>query len=137
MEVSYAFLCDYADQSTKLSAIGIGFDTIYAQSVPARHPVFFAVIALRFTVVEEGAKKLAIRLIDADGKDLIPSLETTINVPRPPEGYLHSNQRIALAMHGVELPRYGDYSLRWLVDGTEVQQVPLRVAPAPPAALTG
>ena len=48
MEVNFAFLCDYADQSgAKMTAIGIGFDTIYATRVPAVHALFFSVISLK------------------------------------------------------------------------------------------
>ncbi len=131
MEVSFAFLCDYADQTAKLTAIGIGFDTIYAPKVPATHPVFFAVIALRFSVVEVGQKKLGVRIIDADGKGIVPALDTTISVERPAEGYTHGTQRIALGLHGITFPDYGDYSVSWLLDGNEVAQVPLKVAPPP------
>ena len=34
MECRYTFLCDYAERERKLHAIGIGWDTIYAASLP-------------------------------------------------------------------------------------------------------
>ena len=43
MRVDFAFLCDHAEVSGKINALGIGFDTIYARKVPARHPYFFLV----------------------------------------------------------------------------------------------
>ena len=33
MNVEYAFLCDYADPSNKLTAVGIGIDSIYVPLV--------------------------------------------------------------------------------------------------------
>lgn len=132
MDVSFAFLCDYADNAAKLTAVGIGFDTIYAAKTPARHPLFFAVAAIRFSRVEAGRKRFRVHVTDADGKDIAPPLDTTMDVQPPPEGYLHRTQRIALALHGAEFPRYGDYQVSWLVDGFELVTIPLRVAPPPP-----
>lgn len=135
MEVNFAFLCDYADQSGgKMSAIGLGFDTIYTASVPVRHPLFSSVISIKFSATEAGPKRVGMHLIDEDGNNVVPPLDTTINVGSPPPGFLYRNQQIVLAMHGVTLPRYGDYAISWLVGGQEIKVVPLKVAqpPAPP-----
>lgn len=131
MEVNYAFLCDYADNSGKLAAFGIGIDTIYAPAVPTVHPLFYAVIALRFSSVEVGQKQIGVRIIDADGNNVMPPLDATINVQPPPPYYTYRVQRIATALHGISFPKYGDYSISWLVNGQEVNQVPLKVAPPP------
>jgi hypothetical protein len=117
-----------------MAAIGIGFDTIYAVKVPATHPLFYSVISIKFSATEAGPKRVGMHLIDEDGNSIVPPLDTTINVNPPPPGFLYRNQRIALAMHGVTFPRYGDYIVSWLVDGQEIKTVPLKVAqpPAPP-----
>lgn len=136
MEVNFAFLCDYADQSGgKMAAIGLGFDTIYSTRIPVTHPLFFSVISIRFSSTEAGPKQVGMRLIDEDGNNVVPPLDTTINVGSPLPGFLYRNQQIALAMHRVTFPRYGDYALSWLVGGQEIKVVPLKVAqpPAPPA----
>jgi len=114
-----------------MGALGIGFDTIYAAKVPTPHPVFFAVISIKFSATEAGPKQVGMHLIDEDGKDVVPPMETTINVASPPPGFLHRNQRIALAMYGITFPRYGDYTISWLVGGQEIKNIPLRVAPPP------
>lgn len=134
LEVDFAFLCDYADNIGKLAAFGIGIDTIYAAKVPAVHPLLYAVAALRFSSVEMGQKQLGVRVIDADGVNVIPPIDAPMNVEAPRLGYTYRVQRIALALHGIGFPRYGDYSVRWLVDGNEVKSVPLRVAPSPKTA---
>ncbi len=137
MEVNFAFLCDYADQTGgKLSAMGIGFDTIYAATIPVKHPLFFSVISLRFGVAEIGQKDISMHLIDIDGKDILPPLEAKINVPRPPSGFLYRNQNIALALHGVLFPAQGDYTISWLVGGSEVKNIPLRVTQPPSSRTT-
>ena len=135
MEVNFAFLCDYADQSgRKMSAIGIGFDTIYAVKVPAKHPLFFSVISIKFSSTEAGPKSVGMHLIDEDGKDIVAPLDAKINVESPPAGFLYKSQQIAIAMHGVTFPRYGDYIISWVIGGQEIKVVPLKVAqpPAPP-----
>ena len=132
MEVNFAFLCDYADQSgVKMSAIGIGFDTIYSTTIPITHPLFFSVISIRFSSTEVGPKQVGMRLIDDDGNNIVPPLDTTINVGSPPPGFLYRNQQIALAMQRVGFPRYGDYAISWLVGGQEVKTLPLKIVPPP------
>lgn len=114
-----------------MTAVGIGFDTIYAAKVPATHPIFFSVISIRFSSTEVGEKRVGMCLIDEDGNDVIPPLEATINVNPPPKGFLYRSQRIALAIQGVTFTKYGDYSIRWLVDRREVESISLKVAPPP------
>lgn len=137
MDVNFAFLCDYADPSgTKMSALGIGFDTIYAAKVPATHPVFFAVISIKFSGTEAGPKQVSMHLIDEDGKDIVSPLDTTINVESPPPGFMYKNQRIALGMFRVTFPHYGDYTISWLVGGQEIKTIPLKIASPPPPPTT-
>ena len=52
MNVEYAFLCDYADSGNKLTAVGIGIDSVHVADVPVVHSQMFAVLALRFTLNE-------------------------------------------------------------------------------------
>jgi hypothetical protein len=132
LEVNFAFLCDYADQSgAKMSAIGIGFDTIYAVKVPAMHPLFFSVISLKFSSTEVGQKRIGMRLINEDGQNIIPPMDMTINVSPPPPGFLYRSQRIALALQGVKFEKYGDHTVSWLVEGQEVKTVNLKVTEPP------
>ena len=132
MEVTFAFLCDYVDQSgSKMSAIGVGVDTLYAKNIPATHPLLFAVIALQFTSVEVGQKNIGIRVIDSDGQNVFPPLDGTFNVLPPPPGYSYKTERIVLALQGLSFPQYGDYSIRWIVGGQEVKSASLKIAPPP------
>jgi hypothetical protein len=132
LEVNFRFLCDYADQSVgKMTAVGIGFDTIYAAKVPATHLQFFSVISISFSSTEIGEKRVRICLIDEDGNDVIPPLEATINIAPPSKGFLYRNQRIALALQNVTFKQYGNYSIRWLINGREESTISLRVAPPP------
>ena len=115
----------------KLTAVGIGFDAIYARSIPAVHPLFFAVISLKFSSTEAGEKRLGMHLIDGDGKDVIKPIEAALKVQAPPMGFLYRNQRIALALQRVSFPAIGSYSVSWLLDGREIASIPLKVSELP------
>ncbi|MBA7622406.1 hypothetical protein ES703_29783 [subsurface metagenome] len=130
MNCDFAFVCDYAEVTGKINALGIGFDTIYAPKIPCKHPHFFLVIQLRASVTEAGEKKLEVRLIDEDGKDIIPTLRGKFIIPKPVAG-TESIGRIAMGFKDVEFPRYGSYSLHAVVEGQEIVRVPLKVSPPP------
>ena len=130
MNTDFAFICDYAEVAGKINALGIGFDTIYAPKVPAKHPSFFLVLQLRASVVEAGEKNLEVHLIDEDGKDIIPVVRGKFSIPKPTVG-TESKGRIAMQFHNVEFPRYGSYSLHAMIEGQEMVRVPLKVSPPP------
>ena len=56
MHTDFAFVCDAAEATSKINALGIGFDTIYANQVPVRHPHFSIVLQLRSSAAEAGQK---------------------------------------------------------------------------------
>jgi len=130
MKPDFAFVCDYAEITGKINALGIGFDTIYVPKVPYKHPHFFLVIQLRANVVEAGEKNLEVRLIDEDGKDIIPTLRGKFIIQKPVSG-TESIGRIAMDFNNVEFPRYGAYSLHAVIQGQEMVRVPLKVSPPP------
>lgn len=127
MEVDFAFICDYADASgPKVHALGIGFDTIFAANVPAKHPQFTFVAQLRASAAELGTKDVSIRLIDADGRTLI-NIPGQVSIEKPMTG-VESIQKVAVAFHMVEFPRFGDYALHLVVGGIDLHRVRIRVA---------
>ncbi len=131
MEVAFAFACDYADNSNKLTAVGIGLDTIVAAEVPASRPSLYTVAAFRFRAVEAGKKTFEVHVINADGGEIVPPLRAELEVGRPNAGYQYRTHRIALGLHGLMFEAYGDYEISWLIDGHEVARIPLKVAPPP------
>lgn len=130
MKLDFAFLCDYADVTGKINAMGIGFEMIYATRLPAKNRLFFLVAQFRVSSVEAGQKRLTVNLIDEDGKDIIAPTQGSLNVPRPGNA-TESTARIAMEFNNVEFAKYGSYSLHLLVDGTEMAYLPFKVAPPP------
>ena len=128
MNVEYAFLCDYADPGPKLTAVGIGIDSIYAPSVPAQHPQLFAVLCLRFSLNEtRRTKSFEMFLQDADGQNVIPPISTSTEVPAPAEGMTYRTHRIVHGMYGLNFQKFGDYQVSWIMDGMEVHAIHFRV----------
>ncbi|GMU56129.1 hypothetical protein DYH09_06810 [bacterium CPR1] len=131
MTLDFAFLCDYADATGKVNALGIGVDSIYAPQVPARHPQFFVVVQMRASVVEAGARSFTVCLIDADGRSLLEQ-NGQFELARPVGG-TETNARLVMGFYNVEFPRFGRYSFHIAVDRTELVRIPLNVLPIPGA----
>ena len=133
MEVTFAFLCDYADTTgPKLTAVGVGLDTIHAAEVPVKHHLLYAVAGFTFTRAEtqSGRKQIGIHIVDADGVPVMPSIKLDVSMEAPQSGYSYRTQRVALALQGLTFAKYGDYSVSWLLDGMEVKTLPLKVVPS-------
>ena len=131
MDIDFAFICDYAQVAGgKVFAQGIGFDTIFARKVPAKHPMFHLVVQLRANVTEAGTKDLEVHLIDADGTDVIQPLRSKFEIPAP-KGGVETVARLAMGFNNVNFPGYGSYSLHVDVQGREMVRIPLRVAQPP------
>ena len=131
MQVDFAFICDYAEAGGKINAMGIGFDTIFAKQVPVTHSQFFIVAQFRGSVAEAGEKKVTMRLIDADGADVLPELNVSIRLRQPPQGSTETTARLALRLNSVVFNKFSEYSVHVLVGGNEMIRIPMRVAEAP------
>jgi hypothetical protein len=130
MEIEFAFLCDYAQQESKLNAIGIGWDTIIAPELPVRHTIMTFVARLRGSMAEAGVKDIAIRIIDADGQDVIPPVQQQMefNVQSPALfGFLN----VVVQLGGLELRTYGAYAIHLLLSGNELARVAFQVSQPP------
>ena len=132
MQVDFAFICDYAEARDKVNALGIGFERIFAQKVPAKHPHFSLVVQLKFTRTEAGSKDVQVHLTDADGTDIIPAINGKIVVNVPPPGTLESTTRLVMEFANVEFKDYGEYSVRVNIATQEVVSIPLTVSAPPP-----
>lgn len=128
MDVDFAFVCDAAqDSGGKLHALGIGIDRLYAPEVPTTHPMLVVVVQVRYSVVEAGTKPLAIRVVDADGGDLIPPIDQEIQFPDP-RGSPTGTARLVLQLGGLRFERFGDYAIHIAISGTDIASLPLAVS---------
>jgi hypothetical protein len=134
MDIEFAFVCDYADPSAgKLHALGIGFDTLYVPQFPGVHRGFSLVVKLRANVVEAGQKDIGIRLINADGNDVIPAISGQFAVAMR-EGQVEGIGQFVINLQNLEFRHQGPHSLHVVVQGQEMVRIPFNVILPPTTA---
>ena len=127
MRTELAFLCDSAlDDRGKLHALGIGIDRVDGAALPMTHPRFVLVCVVRYSAVETGSKRMAIRLLDPDAADTIPPIEQAIAFPVRP-GVVESDVRIIAEVNGVAFQQAGPHAFHLTIDGSEMARLPISV----------
>jgi hypothetical protein len=124
MECEFAFLCDFAEQDRKLHAVGIGWETIQAPNLPHRQPNMGIVARLRGSVAEAGMKDVSVRLIDADGEDVITAIHQQLNFdPRGLEGHVN----LVVQLTNVQFKSHGGYAAYVTVGGEQKARLSFNV----------
>ena len=134
MRTNFAFLCDAAAQGAegKISALGIGISQLHAQQVPVQRPQMVLVAQLGFDADEAGTKQLSVRLIDADGGNVIQPVDGQI-VFNAPDGALSPVAQVMLEFALVTFPQFGVYSVDLSIDEQSIASLPLEVLPLQPS----
>lgn len=129
MRVRVAALADYASISVgdKLNVLGI-FSNIMATAEPIVHPQMQLVVQFEFDSTEAGLKKIKVVLQDEDGVDLF-DFDGEMNVPRGVNAEPSIVNQI-LVLNNTQLPRFGRYEFRVLVNDRVEAEIPLTVTPA-------
>ena len=130
MRVEYSFLCDYAqDHAGKLTAIGIGIDQMAVGALPWTHPLMYLVAQVKYSAAEAGTKALAVRIVDADGANVVPPIDGEIDFASPlgtPQGAI----KLVLQFNNVVFNRLGDYEVQLALGGQEIAALPIAVQAA-------
>jgi hypothetical protein len=126
METEIFTLCDFAqDAGGKLTIVGT-FDQIGTRTFPVIHPSCSLACRLRFAEKEAGQHNFKVRLVDSNNKEIIPSIEGTINVSIPQAaGYAAIN--IVGNLNQVRFEKAGRYSFELYVDGNWVTGLPVNL----------
>ncbi len=134
MQTLAAILCDSAsDYQGKLCVLG-AFDSIYAGRFPAVHPHCALAIRLLFKDEEEGKHEMKIRLVDTDGKNVLPDQggpTIQFEVPEIPDDTFFISRNFVLDLNGLPLPKPGQYSFDISVGNQMIAQVPLQAMAIP------
>ncbi|MFA5096793.1 MAG: hypothetical protein WC478_05590 [Candidatus Omnitrophota bacterium] len=129
MNIEVFALCDAATNDMgKLNMLG-AFDSIGARQLPSVHPHCAIALRVRFDSIERGEHKIAVNFVDLDGKNIIPPLNGTINVNFPHEQRSGSTN-LVLNIQGLQLEKYGEYSIDLAIDGRREGSLPLFVVQA-------
>lgn len=126
MDIQVATLCDSAaDYNGKLCVLG-AFDTIFAKSLPVVHPQCAIALRLCFKPDDDKKFKLRISLIDADGSDVMPAFEPTIEIKIPPDAYFMT-RNLVMNLQRLTFKETGQFSVDVSCAGEMLRRVPLRV----------
>jgi hypothetical protein len=134
VNIQVAVLCDAAtDDNGKLNLLG-AFDTIYTQQLPAVHPQCSIALRLTFGNEDEGARKLRLSFVDADGRSIMPGIDIPVEVALPGDSHFGTRNFIVnIQQLKFELP--GLYSIDIALDEKTHASIPLLVKHTqPPAA---
>ena len=129
MEVELAIIADAANTSAdgKLNILG-AFRNIRAAKFPATHSTLTLVLGFSADPVERGAtKSIEIKLIDADGKQLL-GINGQLHVPVRSEGSRELQWWNQFRIDGLKFEQPGDYAFVVLIAGETKKRVPLLVA---------
>jgi hypothetical protein len=126
MEIQAAVLCDSAtDYRGKLCILGT-FDTIVTPSLPSTHPHCSIALRIVFRDADEGAHKLKLRLINEDGKNILPNIEPEMHVKLPDNVYFYSRNLI-FNLQQIKFEQAGLYSIDVIINEAIVARIPLQV----------
>lgn len=130
MDVQVAVLCDAAtDYGGKLNLLGT-FDTIVAPQLPAVHPHCSVALRIVFGRIEEGAHKIRVNFVDADGHSIMPSVDIPVQVTFPDEASILSRNFVINIQH-MKFQRIGHYGIEVAIDGRHQASIPLQVRLGP------
>lgn len=130
MEIHVATLCDSAmDYNGKLCVLGT-FSTLGSRTLPVIHRGCALALRVCFRTADEGKHTLTIRMIDADGKDVIPPPQMPFEV-RLGADVEFDVRNIILQFEALKFDKDGNYSIEIAVDGQELVSIPLRVIYVP------
>jgi hypothetical protein len=124
MNIEAFMLCDAAtDQMGKLNVLG-AFDSIQAHQFPVVHPACAVALRLRFSPLEKGDHQIDICFLDADGKEVIPTLHANVHIAIPPS-QTSAVINLVLNLQGVKFTQPGEYAVTLEIDGEEKNVIPL------------
>lgn len=130
MNIQVAILCDAAtDDNGKLNLLG-AFDTIYAVQLPAVHPQCSVALRVTFMSGDEGAHKLSLNFVNADGRTIMPSIEIPVTVTLPDDAYFLTRNFI-INIQQLKFAEAGMYSVDLRFDGESRASIPLHVKNPP------
>jgi hypothetical protein len=120
-------LCDAAtDSQGKLNLLG-AFDTIFASSLPAKHPHCAIAARIRFSPSEGGEHSFRVTLADSSSRNLLPPFEGKVQLQfQSPDQPTRWN--LIINIGGLQFESFGAHTLNLEVDGNRLAVVPFHVS---------
>jgi len=125
MEIEIFTLADFAqDNQSKLTIVGT-FDSIQPKQFPYVHPACAIATRLRFAEKEKGVHNFKLKLIDANGEEIVPPIEGNINVM--PTNHQYSAINIVINLNQLNFEKEGRYSFELYIDDDWATGLPLNL----------
>ena len=132
MNIQVAVLCDAAtDDNGKLNLLG-SFDTIFTPQLPALHPQCAVALRVTFAASDEGARKLKLNFVNADGHSIMPPIDIPVAVALPDDVHFLTRNFI-INIQQLKFAEAGLYSVDVRLDDKSQAGIPLLVKLPPPA----
>jgi hypothetical protein len=130
MRLEIFALCDSAsDYGGRLCLLGV-HDQIRAKEAPIQIGHCALAVRMRFHRIEDGRHKLVATISDEDGKNVVPKIEADMLVNLP-ESAQSAAVNLVLAINGLKLPSFGEYSIDLAIDGAHQGSLPIYCPPPP------
>ena len=127
MKLEILTVCESANIQGQALSIVAASDKIYSNQAPCIVPQFFIVFRIRFELPEEGEHSVTFSIIDQDGNQVIQPLNKILMAKLP--GNFSSCLNIGqIKFTDILFPKFGEYSLDFLVDGNSLGSQPLYFA---------
>ena len=125
MKIEVFTLCDAAtaDSSGKLNLLG-AFDTLFAGTAPLMHPSCAVALRMRFELGDEGVHPIELRLVDSDGKDVLPPMKASVTVG-PHKEVRTASRNFVLNFQQLRLPKFGEYRVDLFYKNQPAGWIPL------------
>ena len=126
MTIQIAVLCDAAtDYNGKLNLLGT-FDTILTNQLPAVHPQCSVALRMSFSRIEEGQHKVKMNFVDEDGRFVMPSIDTMVDVTVPDDANFIVRNFI-INIQQLKFDKPGQYSIDIALNNRQELSIPLLV----------
>lgn len=126
MNLLVAVLCDAAaDYGGKLNLLGT-FDTLLTRQLPTTHPTCSVALRLLCERPDEGAHRLQLNFIDADGHPKMPAVDIPFDIRIPPDA-IHLSRNFILNIQNLKFDDAGHYAFTVAIDGRLLRSIPLHV----------
>ena len=137
LRVDYLVLAEAATAVEGRNYIhGAGWDTLFAASFPALHPLMSVALRLRIPWADTNRPyAMELDVVDADGRSILANPpgppHGTVNVGRPAHVEPGNDQVLCLAFNlvGLRFEAAGTYAVIFRLEGDEAARSPFHLAP--------
>ena len=130
MNIEIFSLCDAATADFgKMNLLG-AFDTVGTRLFPLIYPQCAIALRIRFESIESGRHVVTLRLVDEDGRQIIPELRNESVVQIPPS-QKSGSANLILNLQGIKFEKPGTFSIDLAIEGRQEASLPLFVRQAP------